>query len=134
MEAESADEVGGPQLLGSGSASGGRFVGAINHDHYLKFREVNLGHVNQLKLNVSSAGTGGSIEIRQGQKDGPLLASTEVRVNGEWEKWYELTVDLPETSGEADAQTPKDLFVVFTNPQKAGGLMNLDSIYFGLKN
>ena len=134
VEAESADEVGGPQLLGSGSASGGRFVGAINHDHYLKFREVNLGHVNQLKLNVSSAGTGGSIEIRQGQKDGPLLASTEVRVNGEWEKWYELTVDLPETSGEADAQTPKDLFVVFTNPQKAGGLMNLDSIYFGLKN
>ncbi len=134
VEAESANEVGGPQLLGSGSASGGRFVGAINHDHYLKFREVNLGHVNQLKLNVSSAGTGGSIEIRQGQKDGPLLASTEVRVNGEWEKWYELTVDLPETSGEADAQTPKDLFVVFTNPQKAGGLMNLDSIYFGLKN
>jgi len=33
VEAEQADEVRGPQILNSGNASGGRFIGAINHGH-----------------------------------------------------------------------------------------------------
>ena len=48
----------------------------------------------------------------------------EIQVNGQWEQFYEKTVDIPETQGR------HDLFIRFTHPGQAGGLMNLDSIYF----
>jgi len=124
IEAESADEVHGPQLLGSGSAGGGKFVGAINHGHYLRFRGMTLDQVRRLTFKFASAGAGGAVEVRLDQPDGPLLVTVPVEVNGQWEKWYERTVDLPETKGR------HDLIIVFVHPAKAGGLMNLDSILF----
>lgn len=124
MEAESADEVHGPQLLNSGNAGGGRFVGAINHGHYLRFRDVSLDRVSHLNLRIASAGAGGSIEIRLHQPDGELLASTEVEVNGQWEQFYDREVELAPAVGRAD------LIVRFVHPGNASGLMNLDSINF----
>ena len=123
IEAESADEVNGPQILG-GSAGGGKFIGAINHGHFLRFNGISLDQVKRLTLKVASAGAGGSIEIRLDQPDGELLATVPVEVNGAWEKWYEKTVDAPATQGR------HDLFVRFVHPSSAAGLMNLDSIHF----
>jgi cytochrome c len=124
VEAETADEIHGPQILGSGAAGGGKFIGAIDHGHFLRFRNVSLERVRRLTLRIASAGAGGSIEIHLDQPNGPLLASTEIEVNGQWEQFYDRTVDLPETNGR------HDLVVRFVHPQKAGGLMNLDSIDF----
>jgi cytochrome c len=124
IEAETADEVSGPQLLMSGSAGGGKFCGAINNGHFLRFNAITLDRVKKLTFRVASAGAGGAIEIRLDKPDGPLLATAGVEVNGGWEKWYERTVDLPETKGR------HDLFFRFVNAKNAGGLMNLDSIYF----
>jgi cytochrome c len=124
VEAETADEVHGPQVLGSGSAGGGKFIGAINHDHFLRFNGITLDRVKKLTLKVASAGAGGEIEIRLDKPDGPLLGKVSVEVNGQWEKFYEKTVDLAETKGR------HDLFVRFVNEKNQGGLMNLDSIYF----
>lgn len=124
VEAETADEVHGPQVL-SGSAGGGKFAGAINHDHYLRFNGVPLDRVRRLTLKVASAGAGGAIEVHLDKPDGPLLATAPVEVNGEWEKWYDRTVELPETKGR------HDLFFRFVNPKTSAALMNLDSIYFG---
>ncbi len=45
-------------------------------------------------------------------------------MNGAWEKFYEKSVDLPETKGR------HDVYFVFVHPNKAGGLMNVDSINF----
>ena len=83
-----------------------------------------MDRVRRVQLRIASAGAGGSIEIRQDAIDGPVLASTEIEVNGQWEQFYDRIVDLPETTGR------HDLFVRFTHPQQAGGLMNLDSISF----
>ncbi len=124
IEAETADEVHGPQILGSGTAGGGKFIGAIDHGHYLRFNGLTLDRVKRLKLHVSSAGAGGAIEVRLDKPDGELLVSTPIEVNGQWEKWYDKTVDLPATQGR------HDVFIRFTNPQRAGGLMNLDAIEF----
>ncbi|MEP7219096.1 MAG: hypothetical protein ABI876_09280, partial [Bacteroidota bacterium] len=49
------------------------------------------------------------------------MATADVEVNGEWEKFYERIVDLPETKGR------HDLYFRFVNEQNPGGLMNLDS-------
>lgn len=124
VEAETADEVHGPQLLGSGAAGGGKFIGAINHGHHLRFSNVALDRVKRLTLKVASAGAGGAIEVHLDKPDGPLLATADVEVNGEWEKFYERTVDVPETKGR------HDLYFRFVNEKNQGGLMNLDSVYF----
>lgn len=97
MEAESADEIDGPQQLGSSKASGGKFMGAINHGHTLRFRSVNFDQVESVKLKIASAGSGGAIELRADQPNGILLATVDVEVNGNWEEFYERTVTLNRT-------------------------------------
>lgn len=124
VEAESADEIAGPQKLASGAAGGGMFIGAINHGHYLRFQDLKLDRVRRATLRVASAGAGGAIEFRLDKPDGDLVATVEVEVNGDWEKFYERVVEFPALEGR------HDLVVRFVNPQNQGGLMNLDSIQF----
>ncbi len=124
VEAEQADEVRGPQILNSGNASGGRFIGAINHGHVLRFSGVQLDQVGSLKLKIASAGAGGAIEVRLDSAEGELVAEVPVEVNGQWEQFYERTVDVGNRVGR------RDLFIRFTHPGQAGGLMNLDAIEF----
>ena len=124
VEAESAHEVHGPLVLGSGNASGSQFIGGINHNHYLRFSGLNLDRVRKITLRVASAGSGGAIEIRRDAIDGELLATAPVEVNGSWEQFYDRTVEIPATDGR------HDLFLRFVNEQHPGGLMNLDSIHF----
>ena len=123
-EAELADEVRGPQILNSGNASGGRFIGAINHGHWLLFRDVPFEQVGRLRLMIASAGAGGAIEIRRGGPEGELLGQVPVEVNGQWEQFYERILELPAQTGRGD------LCVRFTHPGGAGGLMNLDLVHF----
>ncbi len=125
VEAEAADEVSGPQVLGGGKASGKKFIGAIDHGHFLRFRGVPMDTVKELTLRIASAGAGGSIEIRLDQPDGAMLATTEIEVNGEWELFYDRKLTLLDVEGR------HDLCVCFVHPQRAGGLMNIDSVYFG---
>jgi cytochrome c len=124
VEAETADVVYGPQILGSGNASGQRFVGAINHDHHLRFRSIPMDRVTRLLLRVASAGAGGAIEVHLDEPDGPLLAVTQIEVNGEWEKFYDRIVELTPSTGQ------HDVVLKFVHTTKAGGLMNLDAVHF----
>ena len=124
VEAETADEIQGSQILGSGNASGGKFIGSISHGNFLRFRQVSMARVRHVILRIASAGAGGSIEVRLDEPDGQLLATTEIEVNGQWEQFYDRTVELPEIEGR------RDVIVRFTHPQQAGGLMNLDSVNF----
>lgn len=124
MEAEAADQIHGPQTLSSGNASSGKFIGAINHAHYLRFRDIPLDRVARIELSLASAGAGGAVELRLDQPDGPLLATVPVEVNGQWEKFYQKTVEIPPTKGR------RDVLVRFTHPNQASGLMNLDWLHF----
>lgn len=124
IEAESADQIQGPQILNSGNAMGEKFIGAINHGHFLRFRNLPLQKTRRVTARIASAGAGGEIEFRAGAPNGRLLGRMPVDVNGNWEDFYERTVDLEE------AKQRDDLFVVFTNREGRSGLMNLDSLYF----
>ena len=118
LEAEQADEIQGARVLG-------KFVGAINHGHSLRFASLNLADSAGATVRVASGGTGGKIEVRAGSPTGELLASFEVAPTGSWDKWVELTSPLqPAPRGE--------VFVVFKNPGQ-GGLMNLDWIQFNAR-
>lgn len=124
IEAEQADEVHGPKTLGGHSAGGGKFLGAIDHGHYARFAQVPLDRVGGLTFRVTSAGSGGTIEARLGAPDGPLLATAEVKVNGSWDQFYVVTAPITPQLGR------HDVYLVFVNEARRGGLMNLDSVRF----
>lgn len=123
-EAERADEIRGPQVLGSGKAAGGKFLGAIDHGHEIVFRDLALDDVGGTTLRMASAGAGGAVEIRLDAADGPLLATVPVEVNGQWEDFYDRSATWTPVTGR------HDVFVRFIHPQQAGGMMNLDSLRF----
>lgn len=124
LEAEVNDGQEGPQTLGAGNAGGGKFMGAIDHGHHLRFSGLNLARAAKVTCRVASAGNGGWIELHSGKPDGPLLAKLEVPITGNWEKWTEITAPLT-----IPDPARSDLYIVFVNPGK-GGLMNIDWIQF----
>ena len=124
IEAEAADEVRGSRVLAAATASSGKFIGGIDHGHTLTFRQIPMNKVRRVTLALASAGAGGAVELRLDKPDGQLLATVPVEVNGQWEKFYERTAELPEIQGV------HDVIVRFTHPGRASGLMNLDWIHF----
>jgi len=124
VQAEAADQIQAAQRLGSSKAEGGHFMGAINHDAFLKFDGIRFDDLKSITARVASAGAGGTIEVRRGKPDGVLVGSGEVKVNGSWEDFYELEIPLAESTGR------EPLFLVFKNQQNRSGLMNIDSITF----
>jgi cytochrome c len=118
IEAEQADAISGAKVLG-------KFVGAIDHGHFVWFENLNLADSGSATVRVASAGVGGKIELRFGSATGAQLATFDVPPTGGWEKWVELKSPL-KVAGRGD------VFIVFTNPGK-GGLMNLDWVQFDPK-
>ncbi|MBA2114681.1 PQQ-dependent sugar dehydrogenase [Bremerella alba] len=124
IEAEAADEIAGPRPLGGHTASGGKFLGAINHNHFARFDQIPLDRVGSLTFRVTSAGSGGRIEARLDALDGPVIASAPVEVNGSWDGFHDVSSPIEPQSGR------HDIYIVFLNEDQQGGLMNLDSVTF----
>ena len=121
IQPESADEFHGTQKLTSSNAQGSAFMGAINHNGFLRFERISFDDIRSIVVRVASAGAGGTIQFRRGGTQGTLLGEVTVDVNGKWEEFYDKELSIIPTSGV------DDLFVVFKNEKKQGGLMNLDS-------
>ena len=114
----------GTEPLGSASASGGQFVGSISPGNYLVFDRVNLSGIRSISARVASPSTGGKVQLRMHSVDGPLVAELPFEKTGEWEKWIEISVQVP-ASGEKG-----DLYCIFIAPNGGGPFMNLDWLRF----
>lgn len=123
-EAEHANHLQGVTPMKSETARNGTFLGSINHNHFLRFDDIDTGAVGNVTARVASAGPGGYIEIRCDELEGPLLARIRVASNGAWEQWRDETAKFATTEGF------HDVFVVFVKETDANALMNIDSIYF----
>ena len=124
VEGEHASHLHGTSILNSESASGGAFLGNIQPNNHMRLDGVDLTGIGKVRISVSSAGAGGTVELRVDSPDGPLLASYMVKVNGEWEAWYQLEEAITPPEGM------HDLFVVFRQRDRGGALMNLDWVEF----
>ena len=124
LQAESADQFTGTRPLGSEKAEGKQFMGAIEHDGFLKFNQIRFDDIKSINASVASAGAGGTIEVRRGSLNGKILGKATVEVNGQWEEFYDKLITLEPTTGT------DDLFLVFQNEKDRGGLMNVDSLTF----
>jgi len=118
IEAEQADALNGPKKQG-------KVIGSTAHGHTSLFKSIPLGEVGSVKVNASSGGSGGKIEIRIGAPDGPLLGTIEVPVTEGWDKFKQFQTKVTPPSKDR-----ADVYLVFVNPGK-GGLMNVDWVEFG---
>ncbi|MEU6953036.1 ThuA domain-containing protein [Streptomyces sp. NPDC045714] len=124
-QAEHFDASSGVTTPGKSSAHGGKTVGDIHNDDWISFKTYVLGGTTKLTARVSSAGSGGFLEVRTGSPTGKILGSGPVPVTGSWDTFQDIDIPL---RGAPKKQT--ELFLVFKGGD--GALYDVDD--FELSN
>ncbi|GAA2118046.1 PQQ-dependent sugar dehydrogenase [Streptomyces synnematoformans] len=119
-QAEHYDSSRGVAPQNKPAAHGGRTVGEINAGDWIAFEPWALSDATRMTARISSAGSGGTLEVRAGAPDGTLLGSTEVPVTGGWDTFQDVTAPL---SGAPDGTTA--LYLVFAG-SGTGALYDVD--------
>ncbi|GFM95377.1 glycosyl hydrolase [Streptomyces fulvorobeus] len=122
-QAEHYGGSGGVQVVDHAAAHGGKTVGHIENGDWISFKPYLLDNATKLTARVSSAGAGGTLEVRAGSPTGTLLGSTAVPVTGSWETFQDVSADL--TNRPATTTT---LHLVFKGG--SGSLFDLDEFSF----
>ncbi|MEV7991893.1 PQQ-dependent sugar dehydrogenase [Streptomyces sp. NPDC086077] len=118
-QAEHYGDSAGVQVVSHAPAHGGRTVGHIENGDWISFKPYALGNANQFTARVSSAGTGGTIEVRAGSTTGTLLGTATVPVTGGWETFQDVTTPLVDRPSGSTT-----LYLVFKGG--AGSLFDVD--------
>ena len=118
VEGESFTSGSGVQIAPHAPASGGNTLGYIENGDWAGFSQVSTAGISRFSAVVSSAGAGGTIEIRDGSATGALLGTVPVPVTGNWETFQ--TVSTSVTSGSGP------LHLVFRGG--AGSLFDVDTL------
>ncbi|MFI6338870.1 PQQ-dependent sugar dehydrogenase [Streptomyces sp. NPDC050535] len=113
----------GVDVISHGPAHGGKTVGNIENGDWISFQPYALGNATRFTARVSSAGAGGTIEVRAGSTTGTLLGTATVPVTGGWETFQDVTAVL---SNQPTAST--SLHLVFKGG--SGALFDLDEFSF----
>ncbi|WP_410809347.1 PQQ-dependent sugar dehydrogenase [Micromonospora sp. 067-2] len=113
----------GVQIADHASAEGGRTAGFIENNDWISYQPYLLANATRFTARVSSAGAGGTIEVRAGSATGTLLGTVAVPVTGSWETF--TTVSGAVTNAPAATTT---LYLVFKGG--AGNLFDVDSFTF----
>lgn len=121
-EAEHYSRQSGTRVLNNSDGNGAGLVGGVSSGDWLSYTPVNLKGVSSLKFRVASSTTGGMIEIRQGNQDGPLLGSVAVPVTGGGQNWTVVTAPV------TDPGVTQELFLVARGG--TGDLFNIDWFEF----
>ncbi|WP_433256908.1 carbohydrate-binding protein [Streptosporangium sp. CA-135522] len=124
-QAEHFGAQSGVQPADHASAEGARTAGFIDNGDWISFQPYVLSGVRAISFRVSSAGAGGTIEVRAGSATGALLGTTAVPVTGGWETFTDVTANI---SGAPAGTTA--LFLVFKGPTGSGNLFDVDAFTF----
>jgi len=124
-QAEHYDGSSGVTTPSKAGAHGGKTVGDIHNDDWISFKTYVLGGTTKLTARISSAGSGGFLEVRTGSPTGRILGSGPVPVTGSWDTFQDIDIPL---RGAPRKQT--ELFLVFKGGD--GALYDIDD--FELSN
>ena len=125
IEAEHYTSHNGIQVERTGdNRGGGQNIGFIDHGDYISIAPLDLFNIFAVTFRVASAGAGGRIVVRQGAPDGPILATANVEVTGDWQMYTDVTTPIEDPGGE------NELFFVFENQPGNTGLFNVNWIDF----
>ncbi|WP_406134182.1 PQQ-dependent sugar dehydrogenase [Streptomyces anthocyanicus] len=113
----------GVQVISHSPAHGGRTVGNIENGDWISFEPYALDNATAFTARVSSAGSGGTIEVRAGSPAGTLLGTATVPVTGGWETFQDVTTSLGNQPGGSTT-----LYLVFKGG--SGALFDVDEFSF----
>ena len=102
------------------AAEGGQTVGNIDNGDWIAFEPYRLTGVSSFTARVSSAGVGGTLQLRAGSPTGTVLGSATVAPTGSWDTFATVTG----TVSGAPAGTGQ-LYLTFSGG--AGALFDLDA-------
>ncbi len=123
IQAENYCDMSGVQTENS-SDDGGSQVGYIQDGDWIKFEDVDFGSgVGSFDARVSSATSGGNIELRLGSPSGNLIGTCPISGTGSWMSYKTESCVISGASGV------QDLYLVFRGG--AGYLLNLNWFTFG---
>jgi glucose/arabinose dehydrogenase len=113
----------GVDVISHAPAHGGRTAGNIHNGDWISFSPYALGNTTRFTARVSSAGAGGTIEVRAGSPTGTLLGTATVPVTGGWETFQDVTAGL---SNQPAGST--SLYLLFKGG--SGALFDVDEFSF----
>ncbi|MFE9764194.1 carbohydrate-binding protein [Streptomyces sp. NPDC005808] len=117
-EGEAYTSASGVQVANHAPASGGKTLGHIHNGDWAGYADVSTAGASTFSAKVSSAGAGGTVQIRSGSATGTLLGSVTVPVTGGWETFTTVNTTLNGTG-------TGPLFLTFTGG--SGYLFDIDT-------
>ncbi|MCX4458209.1 PQQ-dependent sugar dehydrogenase [Streptomyces sp. NBC_01340] len=123
-QAEHYGEASGITVQSKATAHGGKTVGDIDNGDWISFTPYSLSDAKKITARVSSAGAGGTLEIRAGSPTGRTLGRATVPVTGGWDTFQDVSADL--------AHAPRGtttLYLVFKG-SGTGALYDVDDFTF----
>ncbi|MEU5322071.1 PQQ-dependent sugar dehydrogenase [Streptomyces sp. NPDC021056] len=122
-QAEHYGNSSGVDVITHAGAHGGKTVGNIENGDWISFTPYALASTTAFTARVSSAGAGGTLEVRSGSPTGTLLGTATVPVTGGWETFQDVTATLADQpSGTTQ------LYLVFKGG--SGALFDVDEFSF----
>lgn len=104
------------------------FARGIHHGSFVKFKQLDLTHIKEIRYRFQQNGEGGGIEVRLNRQDGPLISTLNIpagRAEDLKKDWKEESAMLKEVKGV------HDVFFLFTNEKEPGRpLFYIDWLYF----
>ncbi|MEV6108116.1 carbohydrate-binding protein [Streptomyces sp. NPDC051940] len=118
VEGEAYTSGSGVQIAPHAPASGGQTLGYIDNGDWAAYSGVTTAGVTNFSARVSSAGAGGTIQIRDGSPTGTVLGSVGVPVTGGWETFTTVSTAVNAGTGP--------LYLTFTGG--SGSLFDIDTL------
>jgi len=118
-EAENFSSQLGVTKVAKPAASGGYTIGNVHNGDWTGYAGITTNGAYRFTARVSSAGAGGTIQVRSGSSTGTLLGSVTVPVTGGWETFTSVSTPL---SGNANGA----LHLAFAGTG-TGALFDVDS-------
>lgn len=103
------------------------YIANITDGKYTRFNDIDLHHIKHIRFRVQQAGAGGTIELRQGTKNGPVLGKVDIassKVTDPKTDWKEVLLPVASVKGL------HDIYLVFKNDKVKGPLFFIDWMYF----
>ncbi|MFE5085595.1 PQQ-dependent sugar dehydrogenase [Streptomyces mirabilis] len=123
-QAEHYGKASGITVQSKTTAHGGKTVGDIDNGDWISFTPYSLSDAQKITARVSSAGAGGTLEIRAGSPTGRTLGRATVPVTGGWDTFQDVSADLAHAPSGTTA-----LYLVFKG-SGTGALYDVDDFTF----
>ncbi|WP_026812697.1 PKD domain-containing protein [Arenibacter certesii] len=124
-EAEYYDTQSGVEIIANTDPDlGGVEAIRVDNNSYISFLGRNLFNINSVKYRVASTMVGGTIELRTGSTNGPLVSTTVVPTTGGLNNWTYIESSFTAPVGK------HDLFFVFKSNSSSQDIFDVNFVEF----